>query len=134
MKAPDVREVYASTGMEPLTVLKGCFHASEECLSIINDEGQVVAMFGYSVLAEDLAAPWFLSSGGEAAFTKKFLREGRKWVQVVNKKYPLLTNFVDVRNKVAQDWLRFLGFTFLRTIPYGVSRKPFTEFVRINNV
>ena len=134
MKAPDVREVMASTGMPPLTVLRGCFHASEECLTVINDEDEVVAMFGYSILAEDVAAPWFLSSGGEIVFAKKFLREGRKWVQAVNSQFPLLTNFVDVRNKVAQDWLKFLGFSFLRVIPYGVERKPFIEFVRIKNV
>ena len=50
----------------------------------------------------------------------------------MNEKYPLLTNAVDEEYKVSIDWLRFLGFTFLkRHETWGVGNKPFLEFVRI---
>lgn len=48
---------------------------------------------------------------------------------------PILFNCVDQRNEVHINWLRWLGFKFVRIIPeYGIQKLPFIEFVRIRNV
>jgi hypothetical protein len=44
----------------------------------------------------------------------------------------LLWNIVDKRNSTHIKLLRYLGFTFLREIPYGPNNLTFIEFCKIN--
>ena len=84
-------------------------------------------MFGVS---KD-GAIFLLASNEIKRIRFSFLRESRKVVDFLNTKYPILWNFVDCRNELHLRWLKWCGFKFLRKIKYGVSQKPFYEFIRI---
>jgi hypothetical protein len=55
-----------------------------------------------------------------------------RWLHRLHKLYPLLGNHVDIRNTKHTKWLKRMGFSFLRVLPeYGVERRPFIEFARL---
>ena len=42
-------------------------------------------------------------------------------------------NYVDARNITSIKWLKHLGFVLIKRVEeFGVGKKPFYEFVRIN--
>ena len=74
---------------------------------------------------------WLLATPEIYRIRFSFLRECKKVVNLLNRKYKLLWNYVDCRNELHIRWLKWCGFTFLRKINYGVNQKPFYEFVKI---
>ena len=131
MREADAVEIMASNGLTPLQALTQGFIRSES-LSIIH-KGELIGMFGVAKVGEDIGSPWMLGSDKIPEIKKDLLTQALDWVIKTNKQYPLLVNYVDARNKVAMRWLEYLGFTFVRKIPYhGVGRVPFYEFVRID--
>jgi hypothetical protein len=53
----------------------------------------------------------------------------------MNDKYPILVNACDADYTKAINWLRFVGFTFIKKHDkWGVGDRPFLEFVRIKDV
>tara|TARA_B100000795_G_C22698922_1_gene398789 strand:- start:71 stop:529 length:459 start_codon:yes stop_codon:yes gene_type:complete len=132
MRKADAEEVMASSGLTPIQALTKGFELSKG-LSIIHKD-ELIGMFGVAEVGEDIGSPWMLGSDKIPEIKKDLLTQALDWVIRTNKEYPLLVNYVDVRNKVAIRWLKFLGFSFVRKIPYyGVGRVPFYEFVRIDS-
>ncbi|WP_438027644.1 hypothetical protein [Sorangium sp. So ce233] len=63
-----------------------------------------------------------------------FLRNSRAWVDKLMDGYQTLWNVVDARNEIHIRWLRWCGFTILRTIEnYGVEARRFHEFARMRS-
>ena len=80
------------------------------------------------------AIPWLLTTPAIQKVWLPFLRGSRTWVNDINKKYPILYNAVDAEYTLAINWLKFVGFTFIKEHDkWGVGNKPFLEFVRIDN-
>lgn len=133
LRKQDAVEVMASAGLEPLAALKASLLVSEERYSIIASDGTIVGMFGVAPTGDkNVGCPWLLGSDRLPEVRKEFLPQSLEWVKGVNKRYPLLINYVDVNNTKAIRWLKYLGFTFIsRVEEYGVGRIPFYEFVRI---
>ena len=136
LRDQDKAEVKASSGMNPEEALLYSFEAGGEVNSIIAPDGEVIGMFGVSPTPDPtLGIPWLLASPRLPEVSREFIPQSKEWVIEVNKKYPLLLNYVDKRNTIAIRWLRKLGFTFIAEIEeFGVGQKPFYEFVRIENV
>ena len=131
MREADAVEVMASSGLTPLEALTQGFELSES-LAIIH-KGELIGMFGVAEIEGDIGSPWMLGSDKIPEIKKDLLTQALDWVIETNKNYPLLVNYVDARNKVAIRWLKYLGFNFVRKVPYhGVGRVPFYEFVRID--
>lgn len=129
----DQDELYASLGMANYPALSWSFVVSEECNTIIMPDGSVGGIFGVSSPSEGTGCPWLMGTDRISEISITFLRESKKWVEEKNKKYPLLMNYVDVRNERAIQWLKFLGFTFIKCIEeHGHGKKPFFQFVRID--
>lgn len=130
LRPEDEAEVIASHGSTKQALQDG-FDYSDECWTIVvSDTNEIAGMYG--VGGEGVV--WLLTSPPITKIWLPFLRGSRKWVKDINKKYPLLTNAVDADYQVAIDWLRFVGFTFIkRHETWGVGNKPFLEFVRIQN-
>jgi len=134
LRPEDAEEVTASHG-SPEEALQLGLDESEECWTIIVEDTEEIAGI-YGVCREDemTGVVWLLTAPPITKIQIPFLRGSRKWVRDINKKYPLLTNAVDADYQVAIDWLRFVGFTFIkRHETWGVGNKPFLEFVRIDN-
>lgn len=136
LRQADVQEVKDASGLSALDALLLSVEASSEALSIIATDGEVVGMFGVCPTVEaDMGIPWLLCSDRLPEVRKEFIPQSAEWVIEVNKKYPVLFNYVAKDNKVAIRWLKHLGFNFTQLIEnYGVGKKPFYEFVRINDV
>lgn len=136
MRKSDVEEIAASSGVEPAQALFLSLLAGAETHSIIAQDGEVIGMFGVVPSTDPLIGiPWMLASDRLPEIKKEFLPQSLEWVKEVNKKFPILLNYVDKRNKKAIRWLRYLGFKFPQLVDeFGVGSKPFYEFVRINYV
>lgn len=95
--------------------------------------GELVCLFGVAplTLVGVTGIPWLMGSVRLEQHQRAFLRRNRDFVERWNREYPVLRNFVDVRNKTSQRWLRWLGFTLGEPVPYGVSGLPFHPFERI---
>jgi hypothetical protein len=132
LRPEDREEVLASHGSTREALQVG-FDESEECWTItVKDTGEIAGIYGLARYDDDVAVPWLLTTPAIKKVWLPFLRGSRKWVEEANQKYPLLTNAVDADYTVAINWLRFVGFTFIKKHEkWGVGNKPFLEFVRI---
>jgi hypothetical protein len=132
LRPEDREEVLASHGSTREALQVG-FDESEECWTItVKDTGEIAGIYGLARYDDDVAVPWLLTTPAIKKIWLPFLRGSRKWVEEANQKYPLLTNAVDADYTVAINWLRFVGFTFIKKHEkWGVGNKPFLEFVRI---
>ena len=127
----DATEIMLSNGVTPLEALTKSCKLSEETFTMVSSDGELLGMFGLSYIDDYVGSPWMLTTGKLSNYRVQFLRESRRWVIEANKKRSLLLNYVHVENTNAINWLRFLGFKFLREVTYGVGKAPFYEFVRI---
>lgn len=77
-----------------------------------------------------VGAPWLLSSGeAERKVPLVFLRNYRRFVQVIQSNYQLLENHVHGANDIAIRWLRWGGFT-VETSPEIINGETFYRFWR----
>lgn len=135
MRSQDADEVLASHGWTPLQALQESYRlssGSSECNSIIHEDGSVVGMFGVADQGA-YAMPWLLGADKMLETRYEFIPQAIEWVKRMSIQHPLLFNFVHKDNTVAIRWLKSLGFEFIKEIEeYGVGKKPFIQFVRIN--
>jgi len=132
LRKADIEELAASTGLEPEVALRMSVEVSEEANTIVLDDGTVVGIFGISHISEHVGCPWLVGSDLISDIRTPFLRGSKAWIEEKQSEYPILTNFVHTKNETAIQWLRFLGFQFIRLIEkHGVGKEPFYEFVRI---
>ena len=131
----DQREVMASGGHTPLEALLKSFEASYECNSIINDDGDMIGMFGvakHPLMPELYGIPWLLSDGTIHTIRRDFLTLSKQWIEKVSNRHRILFNYSDCRNSKAHGWLMWLGFKFINKVEnFGKGEKPFYLFVRI---
>jgi hypothetical protein len=133
MREQDVKEVMYSHGFNPLKALQESYRLSQVHNSIIHEDGSVVGMFGVAD-AGAYASPWLLGTDKIIDTRKEFIPQAIEWVNRMSDKYPLMFNFVHEDNTVSIRWLKSLGFEFIKLDKeYGVGKKPFYQFVRIQN-
>lgn len=134
LRPEDAIEVLSSHGNIKEALQIG-LDESDECWTIVvTDTNEIAGMFGVAKYDEDVGIPWLLTSPAVKKVWMPFLRRSREWVKEANEKYPILTNACDADYTVAINWLRFLGFTFIKKHDtWGQGKRPFIEFVRIKD-
>jgi hypothetical protein len=128
LKSSDVDEIWASHHYTPEQGLREALEKSIFALTIQN--GNPIAMFGIvpdSILGNS-ASVWFLSSTDLYKIRKRFLRNNKKFIKLMQEFYPTLYNYVDARNVKTIEWLKFCGAKFSEPKPYGVEGKDFRHF------
>ena len=131
MRTQDALEVLYSGGLNPLRTLQESYRLSQECNSVIHEDGSVVGMFGLSDFGS-FASPWLLGTDKLLDTRKVFIPSAKEWVERMNDAHPLMFNYVHVDNTVSKRWLQTLGFAFIKLDKeFGVAKKPFYQFVRI---
>lgn len=135
MREADRRELKAASGKGPYEMLAiGLIH-SEDCIALLTEDGKAFAMAGVCRMPDVGGSVWMLATDDLERCKMRFLRNIRAGLDMWQRKYGLLHNYVDERNSVHINWLRWLGFTFIaRHEHFGVELRPFIEFVRIDNV
>ncbi len=128
LRQSDVDEVWASHHYKPEEALARCLEDSMMSLTIQN--GQPIGMFGITPVSilSDKAVIWMLGTDGIDKIKTRFLLNNTKFIKMFHEWYPLLFNYVDVRNKKSIKWLKFLGAAIGKPEPYGIEGKPFQRF------
>lgn len=121
------REEIDALGMGMVEALKTCFGGSMKASKIVIG-GHVVAVFGDAFHSAEVGVPWLISTYHVERHPKAFLQVCRPEVREMLTRHQSLLNFVDVRNKSAVKWLKWLGFEFMEAIPYGPKGLMFYPF------
>ena len=119
----DRQEVEEGHGHDPMVILPS---AVETCDSVYFrvPNGEIAGAAG---VRED-GQIWMLCTPAILKYPHTFAKESKRYVD--SRKEKLLWNVVDKRNTVHLKLLRFLGFKFLRELPYGPNNLSFIEFCR----
>ena len=134
LRDADRAEIKAFTGCPAEFICPSVFQVSDRVWTLVARNGDLVGMVGtHSVVgAPDFGCVWMFASNKITKHRMEFLRASKGALSEIHKLYPALTNYVDARNTLHINWLRWLGFTFLRRIEkYGAESLPFYEFVRL---
>ena len=124
MRADDRRELEEGHGEDPLKYLT--WEAERGiCVYFQVPNGRIAGMAG----VESDGLIWMLCTDAIDDYPVTFAREAKRWIE--SRKEKLLWNYMDPRNKVHLKLLKFLGFKFLRKVPFGPNQLPFIEFCRV---
>jgi len=115
LRQQDLDEL-AALGREPEEALRGAFESCGVLVFTVHVNDRPVAMFGAApYLADeeaDIGVVWMLGTDGLLGARRLLLVEAPKWINLLMKVYPILTNYVDERNSVSIRWLERMGFEF----------------------
>ena len=124
MRADDLRELVDGYGEDPLKYLT--MEAQRGiCVYFQVPNGRIAGMAG----VEKDGLIWMLCTNAINDYPLTFAREAKRWIE--SRQEPLLWNYMDPRNEVHKKLLKFLGFKFLRKVPFGPNQLPFIEFCRV---
>ena len=124
MRADDLRELVDGYGEDPLKYLT--MEAQRGiCVYFQVPNGRIAGMAG----VEKDGLIWMLCTNAINDYPLTFAREAKRWIE--SRQEPLLWNYMDPRNEVHKKLLKFLGFNFLRKVPFGPNQLPFIEFCRV---
>ena len=124
MREDDLRELVEGHGEDPMEYLT--YEAERGiCVYFEVPNGRIAGMAG----VEENGIVWMLCTDAINDYPITFAREARRWIQ--SRPEPLLWNYMDPRNEVHKKLLKFLGFKFLREVPFGPNKLSFIEFCRV---
>lgn len=130
VREPDRQELWAAVMQKPLGVMLHCMRLSDHAMTGLLD-GEPVCMWG--VMTESLlfgvGCPWMVATDRLDTCFAHFLRRSREHTVRMLDDYAVLENHVDIRNKKAIRWLRWMGFKMQEVVPYGLLQQPFQRFV-----
>lgn len=129
LREADRREVAAFSGADAGEALMRGVRESSLAWTIIRD-GRPLACFGVAPMSllGATGVPWLLGSDDVRGISLAFLRGGRMFVESMLARFRRLENYVDARNTVSVNWLRWLGFTVHPAQRAGVELLPFHRF------
>lgn len=128
----DVEEL-ESTGLTPFQALSEGFKLSKPCFTLLSAKGEAVGMMGVGPGHGNFGAIWMLGAKGIEEYPMTLLKNSRKALQTLwdQTEYQGFFNYVYSKNQLHIDWLKWLGFTFLRTVQIGPYNRDFIEFVKL---
>lgn len=112
MRKADVDEVFATSGRSPAAAMAFSLRKSSHAWTAMID-GRPEVMFGVgdlNILA-GVGAPWLLGTEAVERHYIAFLRNSVGFRDQLLRRYPVMRNFVDDRNKASKRWLAWLGAT-----------------------
>lgn len=129
LRKSDRDEIAAASGLIPEESIVLCVKVSKRSDAwLVNGVPAAIAGVADSFEGEGIGRVWMLASDEAEKFPKRLLQGNREYVQELLEGYQMLSNFVDDRNKKAQRWLSWLGFTIGDPVPYGLFGLPFRPF------
>lgn len=120
MRAADREEVFAASGKSPVQALVYSLRKSSVAYTaLINGRPELMFGVGDLNILAGVGAPWLLGTDEVVRHHTAFLRGSRDWLDQLLRRYSILRNFVDDRNKVSIRWLQWLGFRLLDPVDMG---------------
>jgi hypothetical protein len=136
LRNEDLIELRSSDNVRPpyRLLMEGIGFSKDDCWTIEALNGDIIAIFGAADLGNGVGSVWLLGTNKIKKIKGEFLRHSRFWVEKLQDKYPVLTNYIFAENYVHLKWIKWLGFTIIRKIDnYGTLGLPFYEFIRIKS-
>jgi hypothetical protein len=134
LRRADTIECEALFGIPPTLPLWQSIRGSKLAMTILDDDGAPLGCFGVGPFdaSELVGFVWLVGTDRMIEkYTKRFLRECRKGIDLLHEVYPCLTNVVHEANTVHRRWLNFMGFKRLGTI--RINGNNFIEFARMKS-
>ena len=130
LRKEDIQEIQGVTGLPPLLSLLTGLKMSSVPLVICNADCKPVAMLG--VVPNGLIGfIWMVGTDDLKKISLSFLRNSKDVCDVLKGKHQILHNYVDKRNKLHINWLKWMGFSIINEVNYGIENRKFYEFVKI---
>lgn len=132
LRYEDFRE-YATLGIQDPTMVEDFILGTRQKLTTWDTERGPVAVLGVTQGEHpEVGCIWAIASHHARPRWRFAVRHTERVLKEMSEGYRLLSNFKDARNTEQINWLRRLGFVFIRTdADYGGSGAPFHQFVRI---
>ena len=126
----DRRELEEGHGITPYEYLVNEEAKRGSCIYFEVPNGRIAGMAGVEIDSPtERGMVWMLCTDAINDYPLTFAREAKRWIEMQTE--PLLWNYMDPRNEVHKKLLKFLGFKFLRKVPFGPNQLPFIEFCRV---
>lgn len=122
-------EAYSQTGHE-ITYALNLTYAMSSVSWCGKVNGKPVVVFGVTpdgVFGES-ANPWMIGTDEIIRYQVPFLRRCCYYVNIMQRDFPYLHNYVDERNTVAKRWLKWMGFEIGEVEPHGPFGDAFRYF------
>jgi len=133
MRDEDRRELEASSGKRFEDIVDKTRDVTDFAVAGYCD-GKLIAIFGVRRITAvtKTGAIWMFGTKFLPKHSRVFLKHCKKCVEVMLENYPIVYNYVDERNTMIINWLKWLGFTFEEAKPYGPQGLPFYKFYMKN--
>ena len=130
LREADIKEIKANANSNPYHALYTGVKFSHLPLTVMNDD-RVVMIMGVIPQGKNLGMIWLLSSPEIKNISIAFLRNCKGVLDLYHKSFPVLYNYIDARNTVHLNWLKWLGFNFIKEHEkFGYEKRKFIEFVK----
>jgi hypothetical protein len=128
MRADDVREIMSASGRDPRASLAEA--SKTDCYIVEADGSPVIACGKRTVnVAAGIYSVWMLGVEGTEKYLREYLRHSWPVFRLITEGCRYLYNYVHVRNTTAVRYLKFMGFTLLKPVPYGIKGDMFYPFI-----
>lgn len=129
LRRDDIREIWAASRREPLEALMQSFKWSTHRYAVLL-HGLPVAAFGAAPrsLLSKTAMVWLVGTPDIEKMKITFVRHTRSCIARMLQDYEELENYVDARNIVSLEWLKYAGAVVDDAAPYGPDGLPFHHF------
>lgn len=140
MRQADIDELQAGSGVTPRESLLYSFMMGRPCMTMIGHDGAEIGMWGVvpDGRYEKAGRIWLLGTDAlveDGRNRVRFLKEAKRELARMEQQYDVLWNYMDARNTVHIEWLRWMGFTFICERPnYGTEGRLFLEFCKVSHV
>lgn len=132
LREEDLEEIKANSNVSAYHALTGGVKYSHLPLAIMNDENKPIMIMGVVPQGKQLGLIWLLSSPEINVMPITFLRNCKGVLKLFLQSYPVLYNYIDARNTLHINWLKWLGFNFIKVHEhFGYEKRKFIEFVKI---
>lgn len=81
-----------------------------------------------TTMLSDYGIPWLLGTDDIEKIGFRVLKHSRKYIKQMLDKFEYLQNWVDVRNTVSINWLKWCKFSFEKAEPFGPDNRMFHKF------
>jgi hypothetical protein len=118
-------------GSTPIEALTYGLHMDDVTLTVLNKEGNPIAMFGVGHPKRDTNEHprgyiWLLGSEDIKRYGYEFMRDSKKFAKMLIQPYSVLENYVYAHYDEAVKWLMFLGADIVTK--KDISGLPFYKF------
>ncbi len=130
VREADRRECAAQTLMDPADAIAFVMRPAVRAWVGLVD-GEHACIFGVSRMASvggDCGTPWLIGTPLIEQNERAFLRRNKPYISEFIKLFPMLENWVDMRNEKAVRWLAWLGFKIHDAEPHGPLGRMFHRF------